>query len=88
MNDDEIIHMLRENAERLTPVELALTLDGVAPGGLTQGSFVMYFKRAFPWIPLGVLLDASAWGRLRGGLGFADAELNERLKTWLRGRQV
>ncbi len=82
MNDDDIIRVLRQNAKRLTPVELALAIDTMAAGGLTQGAFVAYFKRAFPWIPLGVLLDASAWNRLRG-VGFGDSELNERLKEWI-----
>ncbi|WNG53419.1 hypothetical protein F0U59_00440 [Archangium gephyra] len=83
MTDEEILAALRAERGRLTPVELAERLDQLISGKLSQGYIVMFFKRAFPEIPLRVLLEAGAWARVCGGEGESDAEFNERLRPWL-----
>jgi hypothetical protein len=81
MNDDEIVAALRASRRR-SAVEIAELLDGLTHGGLSQGSIVTYFKRAFPGIPLRVLLEAGAWRRVSGG-GLSDEGLNDLLREWL-----
>jgi hypothetical protein len=81
MNDEEIVAALRARRGR-TAVELADLLDDLTRGGLSQGSIVTYFTRAFPRIPLRVLLDAGAWTRVSGG-GLSDEGFNELLRKWL-----
>jgi len=83
LTDDEIISRLRAASAGRSATELAGLLDTLTGGGLSQGSFVTYFKRAFPGIPLRVLRDAGAWHRLSGG-SMTDSELNELLSSWLR----
>ena len=63
MNDDEIIAVLRERRPTCTAVELAVTLGTLASGGLSHSVIMTYFKRAFPAIPLRVLLEAGEWHR-------------------------
>ena len=82
MDDDEIIAALRACRPR-TPVKIAETLDKLYDGGLSQGSMIMFFKRAFPGIPLRLLLDeASSWSRLTSG-DLSDDGFNELLKEWI-----
>jgi hypothetical protein len=83
MNEDEIVTVLRSEGPRLTAVELAGLLDELTGGGLSQGAIVTYFSRAFPEIPLKVLLDAGAWTRVSGG-GLSDEGFNDLLDPWLR----
>ena len=66
MKDEDIIRALRAS-QGTSPVEIAELLGSLAEGGLTQATFVTYFSRSFPAIPLRVLLDAGAWSRLSGG---------------------
>lgn len=82
MTDEEIIDALRDQRGRLTAAELADLLDRLTAGGLTQGALVTYFRRAFPEIPLRVLLDTGAWRRVSGG-PLGDQQLNELLQPWL-----
>lgn len=84
MRDEEIIHRLRTSAreEHLPATELTELLDTLTEGGLGQGSIITYFKRAFPSIPLNVLLDAGAWHRISDG-NLSDSDFNEMLEPWL-----
>jgi hypothetical protein len=83
MTDHEILEVLRAQRNRLSAVELAEILRDGAKEGLTQGTLVTYFKRAFPDLPLRVLLDAGAWCRVSDG-GMTDAQFEEHLTPWLR----
>jgi hypothetical protein len=83
MNEEEIVAALRSQAGRLEPVEVADLLDRLTGGGLSQGAIVTYFKRAFPAIPLRVLLEAGAWTRIGDG-DLSDQGFNELLGPWLR----
>jgi hypothetical protein len=82
MNDDEIVAMLQRESQGLDAVALADLLDRLTDGGLSQGSLVTYFKRAFPSIPLRVLLDAGGWHRV-GGRVLSDEQFNEILRPWI-----
>ncbi len=82
MRDDEVVACLRSEAGRLTAVQLADLLGTMAPEGLSQGTIVMFFHRAFPEIPLRTLLDASGWSRVSGG-GMSDDDFNRVLKPWI-----
>lgn len=82
MNDDEVIEALRGQATTLSPVQLAELLDELTEGGLSQGALITYFSRAFPTIPLRVLLEAGSWKRVSGG-GLEDDQFDELLQPWL-----
>lgn len=82
MMEEEIIASLRSLRGRLTAVELAEFVGTNFADGLSQGSLVTFFQRAFPEIPLRVLLDAGAWHRVSGG-GLSDSEFNVLLRPWL-----
>lgn len=84
MRDDEVIAELRRASPGSAPHEVAELLNEIADGGLTQGSLVMYFKRAFPEIPLRVLLEASAWNRVSNG-GLSDEAFDQELQQWFGG---
>jgi hypothetical protein len=82
MNDDDILRALRSS--EMTPIEAANLLAELNGGQLSQGILIAYFQRAFPDIPLRVLLDASAWSRISGG-GLEDAEFEALLRPWFAG---
>jgi hypothetical protein len=82
MTDDEIIERLQCAGAGRSATELAELLDHLAGGGLSYGTLVTYFKRAFPRVPLRVLLDAGRWSRI-GGNSMSDAQLDELLRPWL-----
>lgn len=82
MNDDEVISALRAAAGQKTACQMAELLGTWLDGGLTQGAIVTYFKRAFPAIPLRVLLQAEVWTRVNAG-GMTDAEFDALLGPWL-----
>ena len=84
MNDDEIVTRLREAGSRLDPIGLADLLHQLTNGGLSQSTIVTYFKRAFPMIPLRVLLEAGGWHRVGGG-ALSDEQYSELLRPWLAG---
>ncbi len=84
MRDTEIIERLRAAGNGRTAVELATLLGELTNGGLSQGTIVTYFKRAYPEIPLQVLLDAGAWMRVSDGC-LTDEEFNAALCEWLPG---
>lgn len=84
MNDEEIIAALRASRPR-SAVELAELLDRLTNGGLSAGTMITFFKRAFPEIPLRVCLEAAGWKRL-GGKGLSDEEFNEFLGEWIGGQ--
>ena len=86
MMDDEIIELLRTSARESTAVAVAAVLDQIVPGGLTQGSMIAYFKRAFPEIPMRTLLDAGGWHRVSAG-GLSDADFDALLRPWLPSAQ-
>lgn len=80
--DEPIVHLLGAGRGRVGPIGLAGMVSRSAPGGLTQGSFITYFKRAFPDIPLPSLLEAGAWRRLSDG-SLTDVEFERLLAPWL-----
>jgi hypothetical protein len=82
MTDDEVVAVLRAGHRRLTAVELAELLGRLTGGKLSQGTLVTYFKRAFPDIPLRVLLDAGGWHRVSGG-GLTNEDFDTVLRQWL-----
>ena len=82
MSDEEIVETLRSAARRSSPTQVAGLLGKLAIGGLTQGTLVTFFKRAFPEIPLKVLLDIAAWSRVSDG-ALTDEEFDEILRPWL-----
>lgn len=82
MTDDEIIIALRAERSRLTAVGLAELLDRLSEGNLSQSLLITVFHRAFPHIPLRVLLDSGGWHRVSGG-GLSDDEFNQLLNPWL-----
>lgn len=84
MNDDDITRLLRSKKAQLTAVEMATFLSELTGRSLTQGALISYFQRAFPMIPLRVLLDSSAWIRLSHG-GLSDDGFNALLQPWLPG---
>ncbi|WP_140875502.1 hypothetical protein [Myxococcus xanthus] len=81
MNDEDILSTLRAEQRRLKPVALA-DLLGRLTGGLSQSTLVFYFKRAFPSIPLRVLIETGAWSRVGSGC-LSDDQFNELLNPWL-----
>lgn len=82
MNDEEVIAALRKARGACSPVELAAMIGDLSKSGLSHGSFVTYLGRAFPEIPLRVLLDLGMWHRLTDG-PLSDAEVNAALEPWL-----
>lgn len=82
MTDEEIIDRLREASSSLRAAQLAGLLEELTAGGLSQGSLITYFKRAFPKIPLRVLIEAGAWARVSDG-GLTDDEFDDLLGEWL-----
>ncbi|MDC0747114.1 hypothetical protein [Polyangium mundeleinium] len=85
MKDEEVIGALQARRGEFYPVELAEYLGELTNGGLSQSTMVTYFKRAFPEIPLRVLLDAGGWQRLSNG-GLTDRDFNALLQPWLDTR--
>lgn len=72
MTDEEIVRALQAEARiDPSPLQLAKLLDSLTDGGLSQSRLIMFFKRAFPALPLRVLLDAGAWHRVSDG-GMSD----------------
>lgn len=85
MKDEDIIYALRARRGGLSPVQMAEYLGNMANGGLSQGTMIMFFSRAFPEIPLLVLREAGGWQRLSNG-GLTDAEFTALLQPWLGTR--
>lgn len=84
MSDDEIVGVLRAAArDGASPVEVAELLGQLCEAGLQQSVLTMYFKLAFPRVPLRTLLDVGAWHRVSGG-GMSDKEFNDRLGDYMR----
>lgn len=82
MNDEEILAALRSGRGKLTPVELAELLTRLTGRPISDRSIAFYFGRAFPEIPVNVLLDSGLWTRLgRGSL--SDDGFNELMHPWL-----
>lgn len=82
MSDEEIVAALQQEGRGLDPMALADLLNRLTNGGLSQGTIVTYFKRAFPSIPLRVLLEAGGWHRV-GGRVLSDEQFNELLRPWI-----
>jgi hypothetical protein len=81
MEDAELLALLRSTG-RGSPSEVAELLGRHREGRLTQSAVVFGFKRAFPEIPLRVLLEAGEWSRLSGGDKSADW-FDELLAPWM-----
>ncbi|WP_437576462.1 hypothetical protein [Sorangium sp. So ce887] len=82
MDDEEIVENLRKNRGLLSAVELAELLAKLTGVNLSQGTMITYFKRAFPTVPLRVLIESSAWERVSDG-GMSDEEFDRLLGPWL-----
>lgn len=82
MTDDEIVERIRIEGRRGSATDVARVLDTLVRGGVTQGSLVTYFKRAFPDIPLQRLLDAGGWHRVSSG-GLTDDQFRDHLQPWI-----
>jgi hypothetical protein len=83
VTNDEIIAGLRVIRDR-RPVEIAVALDemlGDRP--LTESDVVLFFKQAFPEVPLRTLRDAGAWHRVMETGGLSDEEFDSLLASWL-----
>lgn len=86
MNDQEIIDNLRSRQRELEPVELAELLDQLTEGQLSAGMIIMYFKRAFPEVPLRILRESVAWSRVcDGDYQIDDRAFNQLLSPWTKG---
>lgn len=81
MNDEDVLSALRAEKGRLSPVDLAGLL-GQLIGELSQSAIVFYFKRAFPAIPLRVLIESGGWARVGSG-SLTDEQFNDLLRPWL-----
>lgn len=81
MSDDDIIEWLRQEAPQRNGVKMAQLLAELTASGLSERNIVVYFKRAFPAIPLGVLREVGAWSRVGGKL--SDQGFNDLLRPWL-----
>ena len=82
MNDEEVISALQNAPPGTSAVDLAELVAASIGVEVGQFSLVTYFKRAFPAIPLRLLLDAGAWHRVSDG-GMSDDEFNDLLRPWL-----
>jgi hypothetical protein len=82
VRDDEIVAELRRVGRRSSPRRVADRLAELMEGGLTPGTLIAYFQRAFPEVPPRVLLDASRWHRLRRGR-VSDERFEHLLGEWL-----
>jgi hypothetical protein len=84
MTDKEIIRCLQEAAGAgASPVEVANLLGQLCEQGLHQSTLTMYFKRAFPTLPLRTLLEAGAWRGVSDG-GMSDDDFNRLLSQDLQ----
>lgn len=81
MDDDAILERLRGLRGSASPIAIAEELLSRL-GKPSQGAFVMFFKRAFPDVPLRTLLECGAWIRLSGG-GLTDEQFAASLAPWL-----
>ena len=83
MTDSDIILTLQAKAAKGgSPLQLATLLGELSDGGLSQSTLIMFFKRAFPALPLRVLIDAGAWHKVSGG-GMSDEEFEKLLGPYL-----
>lgn len=82
MTNDEIINELRAAGPGRSATDLAELLNSLTQGGLSQATLVTYFKRAFPGVPLRVLIEVGTWHRISGG-PMTDAEVDELLRPSL-----
>lgn len=82
MTDEAIVEELRVLRPSASALSLALALRRLRDGELTHGAIVTFFKRAFPEVPLRVLLDVGAWHRVGHGQ-MSDEEFDLLLAPWL-----
>jgi hypothetical protein len=82
MSDEDVIAALQAQRASARAVQLAELLRQLTDRELTQSLIVFFFKRAFPDIPLRVLLDAGAWTRVSNG-ELSDDGFNALLQPWL-----
>jgi hypothetical protein len=78
---DQVTQHLR-NAKRQSPVELALLLGDLLGRPIDQFGMTVFFKRAFPAVPLGILIQAQQWQRFSNGK-MTDDEFNLLLGPYL-----
>jgi hypothetical protein len=79
--DETAVAALRAVAQHKSPTDTARMLETLVPEGLTQSKMTFYLKRAFPEIPLKVIIDAQLWERVGPG-SITDAEFDEMLRPW------
>ena len=82
MTDDAIISAMRELSRTSSASMIGSFLETSRSARLTQSVIVFYFKRAFPQIPLRVLIDVGAVDAPRVGVGDA-AAFDAALAQWL-----
>lgn len=82
MSDDVLTRALQDSRGRLTATEMVRLLVAHTGKLPTQFSLIVYFKRAFPAIPLSVLQDAGFWRGL--GIGeTSDEAFDALLRPWI-----
>jgi hypothetical protein len=81
MTYEQELDELRRIGSWGTATVVAAELANLAPDGLTQSTLIFYFKRAFPSIPLRVMIAAGNWRQIGGGM--SDEEFDEMLRPWL-----
>lgn len=84
--DGAVVEGLRALGRTRRAVEVADALGRLRGGALEQFTFMLFFKRAFPAIPLRTLIEAGAWTRFRGGL--TDEGFDAMLSAWLPTRSA
>ena len=82
MIDEATVAALRDAGRHGTPGEAARVLDGLLPDGIGQDALTFYFKRAFPQIPLKILIDAQLWSGVVSAGPITDTEFDEMLQPW------
>ena len=84
MNKEEITAALRVKGLTATPVETARYLDELMLGKLSDFTLIVFFKLAFPDIPLRILRETEGWnGVVKKGGGMSDSDFNELLRPWI-----
>jgi hypothetical protein len=81
--DPEVIAQLRSHALTNRPSDVLRLLLRLVPG---LGSFqiILYFKMAFPQVPLRTCIDAQAPAQLYEG-GITDDQFDALFTPWLKG---
>ena len=89
MKDTEIIERMRIASANHTPTEIVGILDDCLTSGITDVNFIFYFKRAFPGIPIPILVRFCLSKSVVGIEGdFEIEEFNESLVEWISASPI